>query len=61
MAESTERNRAAALAHTPADVAFRGLLDHVVSCARCAYNWRQCPTRQVLAAMLRDARAEALW
>ncbi|MFJ8951854.1 MULTISPECIES: hypothetical protein [unclassified Streptomyces] len=59
MAESTEGARIAALAHSPADLVFRGLLDHVVACARCAANWRACPTRQVLAAMLRDARMDA--
>jgi hypothetical protein len=46
----------ATLADTPADLAFRALLDHVVKCSRCAYNWQQCPTRRALATTVREVR-----
>jgi hypothetical protein len=45
-----------ALAETPAGLAFRALLDHVVKCSRCAYNWQQCPTRRALATTVREVR-----
>lgn len=56
MAERSEPRGSAALAETPADLTYRALLDHATNCARCAANWRECPTRRALSETLREVR-----
>lgn len=51
-----ERSDAAALSETPADLAYRALLDHATTCKRCAMNWQECPTRRALSATLHEVR-----
>lgn len=56
MVERSESRGSAALAETPASLAYRALLDHLRTCTRCAANWRECPTRRALATTLREVR-----
>lgn len=55
MSESTQPDKAATPVETEVDLAYRALLDHATSCRRCLVNWRECPTRRALSAMLREA------
>lgn len=55
MVEQGGRRSAAGLAEDPADLAYRAMLAHGLNCPRCLCNWRECPTRRALAAILREA------
>lgn len=56
MIERGEQSGPMELRDSPADLAYRALLDHATACRRCAANWRECPTRRALSETLRRVR-----